>query len=94
MAVVLYKVENDKVKSIRVDPTRLEAHLSIGWSLERNGKAPNSVEEKAALEKVEIDLINKKENLDPGEVRRLAKEKGIEGWDKKRIGTLVDELTQ
>lgn len=94
MAVVLYKLENNEIKSIRVQPERFRSHLDLGWQLEKPGEQEISVEEKSAMERVEIDILKGKDNLDPGEVRRLAREKGVDGWEKKRIGTLIDELKQ
>lgn len=82
MATVLYKdgeCEN-------VDFEFLDNYLQAGWSVEPEGEG------EAESPAKEEDDGSESAKLSNDEIRELAKEAGIDGWEKKRISTLKSEL--
>lgn len=63
----------------RVQPHSLQNHLKAGWSLT----------EKPSFEDIDSNDSGK---LSSEEVREAAKDAGIDGWENKRIKTLLKEM--
>ena len=73
MSVWIYK---DGEESL-VPPHRLQAHLDIGWSVDKD----------AEPESEDSEMSN-------SDVRQMAKQLGIEGWDTKRVGKLKEAIAE
>ena len=78
MATKIYKDGDSKL----VNYDQLQRHIDAGWQFDN---APVKVS------KADIDT-NNSGKLSVDEVRAAAKEAGIDGWEKKRIKTLLKEL--
>ncbi len=94
MAIQLYKAgDSHEVRGIKCEvanfkPAELEARLAEGWA-----KSPEDIgngDKQEEIKEAEEELFE--EEIDPAEVRERAKVAGIEGWEKKRIKTLINEL--
>ncbi len=81
MSVWVYKLEEGTIKSELIAPEHLTAQMSVGW-----------VVDKSQLEKELNGANNPKASLKIDDLRKKAKEAGIEGWDTKRSATLIKEL--
>lgn len=104
MASILYREQDGEIQEIYVEIDQLEAHLSSGWSAEVPGTDSGEEEVEEQVEQVvdeenhesETDTETETEEPIPemsaDEVRALAKESGIDGWDTKRIATLRKAL--
>ena len=85
MSVLVYtkgdthEVRGVKCKMSMVEPQSLNAHLSAGWVLD-------------PVELAEDSEKSQPKNADNKQIRAQAKDKGIDGWDKKRVNTLKEEL--
>lgn len=96
MAVYVYtEGDSHEVKGVKcrmelVQASRLQNHLAAGWVVDPLDlvKEPEKEEVPEVAEEVE----EKPKELSSQDVREEAKEKGLEGWDKKRINTLKKEL--
>jgi len=85
MAVVLYKEGSSR----RVDPYSVQCWLDRGWSYKRaEVQGPAPVEPLSLDPPVEQAVSDPPSELSNKEVRRMAKEAGISGWDTARIKTL------
>lgn len=78
MATIIWK---DGVREL-VEAKNLDSHLANGWSLTKEPV-------KVSIEEIDTNDSGK---LSPDEVRNAAKTAGIEGWENKRIKTLLKEL--
>lgn len=84
MASILYRagtgtiVDGIECESVRVEHDQYQSHLSAGWSADVPGAKPLDADGDGIV--------------DADEVRQAAKDAGIEGWDTKRIKTLLAAL--
>jgi len=85
MSVVLFKDGEQGVFEIHEMPYLIDN----GWSTDHEGEDET---EKNAVQDEPQEEINKEET--PEDVRELAKDAGIEGWENKRIKTLKAELNE
>lgn len=77
MASILYKKENGKVISERVNPLEVAGLLDKGWF--------------GSKELADAD-DNETGKLSNDEIREAAKEAGIENWETARIATLKKKI--
>lgn len=80
MSVWVYKGD----KSELIQPELLYGALQGGWSVTRETIIPEK--------EVKIEDLSILEEKPIHQTRLKAKEAGIEGWDKRRIGKLEEEM--
>ena len=90
-----FEFKGIKLDTVNVPTDQVEEYKAKGWGCawdilkESQGVKKEEPPVATAFEQVDTNKIGK---LSADEVRTAAKEAGLEGWDKKRIKTLIKEL--